>query len=348
MSDLAMGIVATAHYLPPEVMTAEEIADASGLPLWVVTEKLGIIKKHVATPATHPNEMAVRAATECLEKADIDPREIDILLCTTEEWKEYCLWTAGIDLAHEIGATNAWGMDIHMRCATTIAALKLARSFMADDDRIDTVLIAGGYVTSHFIDFTNLRTSFLFNIGCGAGAMLVKRDWPANRVLGTHLMSDGSMARHVIVPASGTVRFPTDAAVKERKFFFDLVEPEAMKNRLNEVSMDNWMHCVDEALRTSGTKPDGTPYTRGDISFLNMLLVKPSAFQDMLERLELTEERSVYPSEIGHIGEQDTIIAIDEGLRTGRLRDGDVMAMIGAGIGYVWAAGIVHWGPVEA
>jgi 3-oxoacyl-[acyl-carrier-protein] synthase-3 len=194
---------------------------------------------------------------------------------------------------------------------------------------------------------TNLRTSFLFNIGCGAGALIVRRDHPRNRVLGTHLMSDGSMARHVIVPASGTMRFPSDAAVAEGQFFFDLVEPEAMKNRLNQVSMDNWMRCVDEALRKSGAKSDGSAYTRADIGFLDMLLVKPSAHRDMLQRIGLTEEQSVYLGDIGHIGEQDSIIAIDEGLRTGRLKDGDLLAMVGAGIGYVWAAGIVQWGPCE-
>jgi 3-oxoacyl-[acyl-carrier-protein] synthase-3 len=347
MTRPAMGIMATAHYLPPEVMTAPEIAEASGLPLWVVTEKLGITQKHIARPDTHPNQLAARAATECIEKAGIDPREIDVVLCTTEEWKEYLLWTAGIDLAYEIGATNAWGLDVHMRCATTVSALKLARGLMAEDDDIDTVLIGGGYVTSRFIDLTNLRTSFLFNIGCGAGALIVRRDHPRNRVLGTHLMSDGSMARHVIVPASGTMRFPSDAAVAEGQFFFDLVEPEAMKNRLNEVSMDNWMRCVDEALRKSGAKSDGSAYTRADIGFLDMLLVKPSAHRDMLQRIGLTEEQSVYLGDIGHIGEQDSIIAIDEGLRTGRLKDGDLLAMVGAGIGYVWAAGIVQWGPCE-
>jgi len=347
MGGVKAGVVATAHYLPPDVMTSAEISEASGLPLWVVEEKLGITRKHVATPDTHPNEMAAIAARECIEKADIDPTEIDVLLCTTEEWKEYCLWTAGIDLAHEIGATNAWGMDLHMRCATTVSAIKMARSLMADDPDVNTVMIAGGYVVSRFIDFTNPRTSFLFNIGAGAGAMLVKRDWPFNRVLGSHLMSDGSMARHVIVPSSGTIHHPTDRAVAGGEFYFDLVEPDSMKNRLNEVSMGNWMHCVDEALRKSGARPDGMPYTRDDVGYLDMLLVKPSAHRDMLERLGLTEDRSTYLGSIGHIGEQDTIISIDEGLRTGALRDGDVVAMVGAGIGYVWAAGILHWGPVE-
>lgn len=345
---VTMGIVATGMYLPDTVMTAEEIAEASGLPLWVVTDKLGISQKHVTDPAMHPNMMAAEAARSCIESADIDPAEIDVLLCTTEEWKEYMLWTAGIDLAEEIGAVNAWGMDLHMRCATTIAALKTARSLMGDDDSIDTVMIAGGYTIADFIDFTNLRTSFLFNIGAGAGAMIVKRNHPVNHVLGTHLMSDGTMSRHVIVPASGMVEFPSDEAVAKGRFKFDLVEPEAMKDRLNEVSIDNWMFCVDEALRKSGTKPDGTPYTRADLDYLNMLLVKPSAHRQILELLGLTEEQSVYLGHIGHIGEQDTIISIIEGERSGKLEPGDLMVMVGAGIGYVWGAGVVQWGEPPA
>lgn len=342
--DFSMGIVAAGMYLPETVMTAEEIAAASGLPLWVVKDKLGITQKHIPTPGLHPNVMAARAANQAIDKAGIDPKEIDVLLCTTEEWKEYMLWTAGIDLAQEIGAVNAWGMDIHMRCATTIAALKLARSLMRDDPSVDTIMIAGGYVIGDFIDFTNLRTTFLFNIGAGAGALIVKRNWPVNHVLGTHLMSDGTMSRHVIVPASGTIQHPTDAAVAKGLFKFDLVEPEAMKTRLGEVSIDNWMFCVDEALRKSGTKSDGTAYTRDDLDYLNMLLVKPSAHKEILDLLGLTEDQSVYLRDVGHIGEQDSIISMIEGERQGKLKPGDLMVIVGAGIGYVWGAGVVQWG----
>jgi 3-oxoacyl-[acyl-carrier-protein] synthase-3 len=345
MSDqFTMGIVSTGMYLPDAVMTAEEIADQSGLPLWVVKEKLGIEQKHVPVPGMHPNMMAAQAAKQAIDKAGIDPEEIDVLLCTTEEWKEYNLWTAGIDLAYEIGATRAWGMDIHMRCATTIAALKLARSLMLEDPGVNTIMIAGGYIVGDFIDHTNLRTSFMFNIGAGAGAMIVRRNWPENHVLGTHLMSDGSMSRHVIVPASGTMQHPTDAAVEKGLFKFDLVEPEAMKNRLNDVSIDNWMHCVDEALRKSGPKADGGQYTRDDLDYLNMLLVKPSAHKQILDLLGLTEDQSSYLSNVGHIGEQDSIISIIEGERTGKLKPGDLMVIVGAGIGYVWGAGVVRWG----
>ena len=257
-----MGIVAAGRYLPDTIMTAAEIATASGIDEWVVREKFGIEQKHVVSPGIHPNDMAYYAAMDCLEQADTDPTEVDVVLCTTEEWKEYLLWTAGIDLAERIGARNAWAMDMHMRCATTVAALKTAKAMMAEDADINTVLIGGGYNISEFIDFSNHRTSFLFNIGAGAGALLVRRDHPANRVLGTHLISDGSMSRHVIVPASGTVEHPTDEAVAAGRFFFDLVAPDEMKSRLNEVSIDNWLTCVDKALAKS-PNPAGGTFGRG-------------------------------------------------------------------------------------
>jgi 3-oxoacyl-[acyl-carrier-protein] synthase-3 len=327
-------------YLPDPVLTAAEIAERSGLPEWVVREKLGIEQKHMAGPDDHPNQMAVWAAKDCLAKTDIPAEEIDVVLCTTEEWREYFLWTTGIDLAYQIGATRAWGMDIHMRCCTTVGALKLSKDMMIADPTIDTVLIAGGYRIGDMINLENLRTTFLFNIGAGAGAMLLRRNWPRNHVLGTQMITDGSMSRHVIVPASGTVQFPTDEAREQGLFYFDLVEPEEMKSRLNEVSMDNWMTCIDEALRKSG-------YGRDDVDFLNMVLIKPSAYQDMLGRLGLTEAQSVYNDDVGHIGEQDSIINIIRGLEQGRLKDGDLMMVVGAGIGYVWGATCVRWGPCE-
>jgi len=347
-SKVSVGIVSVGMYLPERVLTAEEIAAESGLPEWVVREKLGIERKHMAGPDDHPNEMAIRAALDCLSKSDIPPEDIDVVLCTTEEWREYLVWTSGIHLAHEIGATRAWGIDIHTRCCTTVAALKMARDMMRSDPDINTILIGGGYRIGDLIDLKNLRTTFLFNIGAGAGAMLLRRNWPDNHVLGSHLITDGSMSKHVLVPASGTVQFPTDKAVEQGLFYFDLVEPEAMKSRLNEVSMDNWMFCIDEALRKSGDEVRGRPYTRADLGFLNMVLVKTSAYRDMLQRLGLTEEQGVYNADIGHIGEQDSIINIIRGLEKGRLKDGDLMAIVGAGIGYVWGAACVQWGPCRS
>ncbi len=371
-----VGIVAAGMYVPKTVLTAADIARETGIPEAVIRDKFGITQKYIPGPDDHTNQMGIWAAQDCLAKAGIKPDEIDLVLCTTEEWKEYLLWTAGIKLAYEIGATRAWAIDVQMRCGTTIAALKMARDMMTADPDINTVLIAGGYRNGDLINFKNGRTSFMFNLAAAGGALLLRRDWPRNHVLGSHLMADGSMANHVLVPASGTVRFPDDAARAEGLFYLDLVEPEAMKDRLNAVSMDNWMHCIDEALRKSGSRavvgnspsqtekaPQGlgsaaeaasqfepgglqplAPYTRADIGYLNVLHMKKSAHLDMLQRLGLREDQSVYLSDYGHAGQQDAMISIVEGLKQGRLKDGDLMMIVAAGIGYAWGACCVKWG----
>jgi 3-oxoacyl-[acyl-carrier-protein] synthase-3 len=343
----SIGIVSVGTYSPKKFITSKEIAEISGLPEEVIRDKMGIHRKFIGDENDHPNEMGIQAALDCLAKTNIPAEEIDVVLCTTEEWKEYLLWTAGIDLAYQIGAKKAWAMDLHTRCATTVNALKLAKDMLIADPEINTILIAGGYKVSDFINLKNPRTSWMWNIGCGGGAMLLRKNWDRNHVLGTHLIADGFMSKHAIIPASGTIQPPTDATRAQGLCYFDLVEPEAMKNRLNAVSMDNWLKCVDEALRKSGTKPNGTPYTRADIDYLNILLIKPSAHREMLEKLGLREDQSVYLCEYGHTGEQDAMFSIVEGLKQGRLKDGDLMVIVAAGIGYVWAAGVVQWGKAK-
>jgi 3-oxoacyl-[acyl-carrier-protein] synthase-3 len=331
------GIVSMGMYLPKQIITAADIAAESGIEEWVIREKFGITEKRMAGPEDQPNQMAVWATNDCLSKTDISPDEIDLVLCTTEEWKEYINWTAGIDLAYQIGAKKAWAMDIHMRCCTTISALKLAKDMMSSDTEIDTILIAGGYRAGDFVNLKNARTTFAFNLGAGAGAMLIKKDWLSNHILGSHLMTDGRLSRGIVVPASGTLQHPTDEAVARGLFKIDVFDMEGMKEHLNQVSMKNWLYCIDQALRKSG-------YKRSDLNFLNMILVKPSSYKEMLQLLGLTEAQGVYNDTYGHSGEQDSIINIIEGQKQGKLKDGDLMIIVAAGVGYVWGAACVKWG----
>ena len=77
---------------------------------------------------------------------------------------------------------------------------------------------------------------------------------------------------------------------------------------------------------------------------LNMLHLKPSAHRFILDELALTEEQSTHLNEYGHIGQQDQPLSIRLGLEAGRLRDGMVMVMVAAGVGYAWSASVVKWG----
>ena len=141
---------------------------------------------------------------EALRKGNIDPKKIDLIIYIGEEHKEYPLWTAAIKIQEEIGAYHAWGFDIAQRCGTTIMAMKVAKSMMESDSSIETVLLAGGYRNSDFIDYTNERTRFMFNLGAGGAAMILKRDHPENIILESDIVTDGSFSEDVVVPVGGT------------------------------------------------------------------------------------------------------------------------------------------------
>ncbi len=333
-----IGIVAVGTYVPSTFISAGEIAHRTGIPEDVIVQKFGLERKPVPGPNDHSNAMAVWAAQDALARGGVSADEIDVVLCTTEEWKEYPLWTAGIKLAHDIGARRAWAIDVQMRCGTTIAALQLARGLIAADPSVNTVLIAGGYRNGDLVDYANPRSRFMINLSCGGGALILRRGHPRNRLLGTSLIADGSFSLDVIVPVGGTVEPLTPEALEQGRFRLDVPDPEGMKRRLDPVSMANFLKVADEALAKSGK-------TRADIGYLNLLHMKRSAHDYVLAELGLREEQSYYLSDLGHVGQQDQMFSIVRGLETGRLRDGDLMLMVAAGIGYAWAAACIQWGP---
>src|SRR4051812_37138999 len=123
MSKPPIGIAGVGMYVPATYITAAEIARETGIPEEVIVTKFGLPRKPVPGPDDQPTAMALRAAQDALAQAGIAPDDIDVVLCTTEEWKEYPLWTAGIKLAYDLGARRAWALDVQMRCSTTIGAI---------------------------------------------------------------------------------------------------------------------------------------------------------------------------------------------------------------------------------
>lgn len=343
----SVGIVGYGLYLPQHFMSAEDIAAATGS-AWsaqAVREKLGIERKTVPGPGDGTQEMGARAALDALARSGVAAAEIDLILCVGEEWKEYPLSTSAIYIQERIGARNAWGIDLQQRCNTTVAALKIARDMMTADPEIATVLIVGGYRNGDLIDYTDPDVSFMFDLAAGAGALILKRGHLRNRVLGTHIITDGSLARDTGVWYGGTenpIEALPEAELAELRRrgnrSLRVFDAQHMKARLNEVSMDNWYRCIDRALEKSGRR-------RADIGYLNALHFKPSMYRLMLAELGLGEAQSCYLSGYGHLGQVDAVISLHEGLRSGRLKDGDLMVVVAAGIGYVWGATVVQWGP---
>lgn len=343
-----VGILGYGFYLAQGRMSAADIAAASG-GKWsedAVRDKLGIVRKTVPGPEDGTQEMGARAALDAIARSGIDPLEIDLILCMGEEWKEYPLTTSAIYIQERIGACRAWGIDIQQRCNTSVAAIKIAKDMIVADSEINTVMIVGGYRNGDFIDFTDSAVSFMFDLAAGAGALLLRRNLGRNQVLGSHIITDGSLARDVGVWYGGT-EHPVEslpeaelAGLRARgNLSLRVFDAEHMKTRLNEVSMPNWLVCIDKALEKSGA-------TRADIDFLNVLHFKRSMHASLLDTLGLALEQSVYLEDYGHLGQVDLMLSLHEGLQQGRLKDGDLMVAIAAGIGYVWGATVIRWGPI--
>ena len=335
-----VGIVGMGVYLPKTKMTAKEISEATG-GNWseqAVVEKLGIKEKYVPSgePCDGSQEMGALAALECLKNTGVDPLEIDAILCITEEWKEYPLTTSACYVQDRIGAKNAWGIDVQNRCCTCVSAMEIAKDMLIADDELNTILVCGGYRNCDAIDYTDNGVSFMFNLAAGGGAILLKKNYGKNLLLGTHTMTDGSVVHTCGVKVGGQ-REPVTAANAAEFGKLRLMDSDKMKGLLNTVSMPNWYHCIDEALRKAGK-------TRSDISYLDILHIKRSGHLGMLKDLGLTEDQTIYLEDYGHVGQIDQILSLKLALEQGKVKDGSVVVMIAAGIGYTWAANVIQWG----
>lgn len=334
-----VGILGTGIYIPDNYMTAKEISEATK-GTWTeeaVIEKLGIVKKPMPGKDDGTQEMGARAALDALKNTGLDPLDIDVILGIGEEWKEYPLTTSSLYIQDKIGATNAWGIDMANRCCTTVTTMKMAKDMLMNDDEIDTILIAGGYRNVDFVDYTDKDMSMMYNLGAGGGAIILQKNLNKNLLLGSHMIADGSLSRTAGVEIGGTVNPITADNYKEAAKSLRLMEAKKMKDRLNEVSMPNWFKCIDKSLEKSDL-------TREDLDYLSVLHMKRSGHKWMLNELGLSDEQSIYLENYGHIGQIDQILSLHLALEEGKVKDGSVISMIAAGIGYVWAANVIKWG----
>ncbi len=337
-----VGIAGLGVYIPESVMSARELAGRTN-GQWTeeaVRNKLGIEQKTIPGEKDGTQEMAVRAAKEALQDGKIEAAEIDLILCIGEEWKEYPLTTSAIYIQEQIGASRAWGIDVQQRCCSCISALKMAKTMMAGDEELQTILIVGGYRNGDLVDYADPTSSMLYNLSAGAGAILIKRDHPFNELLESDVMTDGSMARDAGVEVGGTVHPINESNFMLAHQSLKLLNPDHMKTRLNAVSMDYWFRCMNRAFEKSDVSME-------ELDYLAILHMKPSMHRVMLERLQLDEQQTTYLSEYGHMGQVDQILSLVLGLRDGKIHDGSVIALVAAGIGYAWAASVVRWGPVK-
>jgi 3-oxoacyl-[acyl-carrier-protein] synthase-3 len=329
-----VGLVATAAYLPERWMAAAEVAAASGIPEEIVVERFGLRGKHIAAADEHVSDLSVRAAARLLEETGVEPASIDAVVYFGSSWKDYPVWQAAPWIAHRLGCANAFALELdYVSCGAPVA-LRVCRDLLVAEPELRRVLAVAASRESFLLDYGNERSRFMFNFGDGAVAALLEAGAPANELLGSSAITDGSLSLQVKVPQGGSVEPALDGRRR-----LDVDDPAGMKQRLDEVSLPNFVRVAEEALRRSGAR-------LADVSYLCGIHMKRSMHSAIAGALGVAPERAPYLDDTGHMSGVDPLLALDRAARAGELADGDVVLVLAAGTGYTWAASVLRWGPL--
>jgi len=333
---MTVGIVSYGLYLPEKKETADEIAAQCNMTVETV-HALGIKQRYLPANDDQPVPMAVKAAQKAIESAgNLNPMDVDVVIWTGEEYKDYIAQTPSIRLQEDIGCRNAWAFDLVAQSVTLVQGLRLARDLIAGDGSIQTVLLAGGTRNIDLVDPKNPDTRFLLPCSASGGAVIVQKDLGRNVLLDTAFMVDPEMSDEVYVPGGGTeIPFSPDN-LNTDIMFFQTPRPEKVASYLKQ----RWTAALCETHARLEAK-DKTGY-------LALRHLAPLDREKTLETLGLTPDQSMDLENYGHHGTNDPLISLDLGLKQKAIKDGDIVTMLTGGIGFTYAAAAIRWGATRA
>jgi len=140
----------------------------------------------------------------------------------------------------------------------------------------------------------------------------------------------------VKVPAGGSAEPASERTVAERRHFLDVPDPLSMKERLDPVTLPNFVAAAREAVTRSGADLD-------DVALLCGIHMKRSMHEQVCSALGVPLDRAVYLDDTGHMSGVDPLFGLDRAAREGRLEPGDLVLLLAAGTGYTWAAACIRW-----
>jgi 3-oxoacyl-[acyl-carrier-protein] synthase III len=296
---------------------------------------MGIHQRHIAREEDSVTAMATIAAQHALEDAGIPASDIDLVISHGSEHKDHLVWNAAAKIQANLAASNAFAFEVYALCAGAPIALEVARGMMMANPALRHVLLVAASREGDLVDLQNTRARFMFNFGAGAGACVLRRGQSTNVLLGSAAFTDGTLSETVILTEGDQREEP--ARHGDLVGMLDVTDPTYMAERLGATSLDRFTQVIREAAIRGGADP-------GDIAFLGITHMKRSFYLEILDAIGLTPEQSVYLDSYGHVQSVDQYLALQLGLSQGRIRDGDLVILAGAGTGYTWSATALRWG----
>jgi 3-oxoacyl-[acyl-carrier-protein] synthase-3 len=322
------GILGTGHSYPEGILTNADLAQIVDTNDEWITTRTGIKQRRKAAPGEYTSLFAVRAARQAIERAKLDPSEIDLLLCATVT-PDQILPSTGCIIQAELGANNAAAMDIVAACSGFLYGVSLADS-MIRTGQIRNALVIGAEILTQYVDYTDRQTCVLF--GDGAGAAVLGPVEGNRGILATKIKSDGRYEEQLFSPGGGTRRRPSAETIAAGDHFFKM-----KGNELFKVAVRSMAEISRDILQSAGLKTE-------DVD----LFIPHQANQRITEAVadRLNVELSRVYSNIavhGNTSSASIPIALDECVESGRVKEGDLVLMTSFGGGVTWGGVLLRW-----
>ena len=216
MNKITAAITAVGAYVPDYVLSnqvLETLVDTNDE--WITT-RTGIKERRLLKEEGKGTSfMAIKAAQNLLEKANLDPKEIDLVIMATAT-PDMPVASTGVYVATEIGATNAFAYDLQAACSSFLYGMSTAAAYIASG-RYKNVLLIGSDKMSSIIDYTDRATCIIF--GDGAGAVLFEPNTDGLGLQDEILKSDGIGREFLKIEAGGSILPPSEETVKNKQHF---------------------------------------------------------------------------------------------------------------------------------
>jgi 3-oxoacyl-[acyl-carrier-protein] synthase III len=320
-------VIGTGSYAPQRVLTNADLERmVATSDTWIV-ERTGIRERRIAASGEACSDLGTRAAEQALASAEIDASELDLILVATCTPDSLMPSTACL-IQHRLGAGRAAACDLSAACTGFLYALSVADVYVRTGTRY--VLVIGAEVMSAIMDWTDRGTCILF--GDGAGAVVLGPGEGEQGILSCHLHSDGHLSELICVPGGGSRCPPSEKMLSEGLQYLKMKGNETFK-----VAVKMLEEAAREALTANHLSVDDlvlyVPHQA------NIRIIKAVA-----DRLKLPMEKVFLNLDrYGNTSAASIPLALDEAVKTGRLRPGDLVMVSAFGGGLTWASALIRW-----
>lgn len=216
MPKVTAAISAVGKYLPDYILTNEELETLVETSDDWITSRTGIKERRILKePGQGTSYMAVRAVKDLLQKANIDPKEIDMVIVATAT-PDLLVASTAVFTATEIGAVNAFAYDLQAACSSFLYGMSTATAYI-ESGRYKKVLLIGADKMSSIIDYSDRATCIIF--GDGAGAVLFEPNTENLGFQDEYLRSDGIGREYLKIEAGGSILSASEETVRKRQHF---------------------------------------------------------------------------------------------------------------------------------